>query len=312
MRKGIGLLGFFIIVLILIAGCTSPQSGAAAGTKSQKSGSGSSITSIPTSGYSSPQPQTTECSNNCPNMTRFVKFFPDVDGWQKPYPEWYGSGYCVIRGRYFELPNSDHYVDISIQDFSPCNYGTDVYLKNMPAGEFSTGLNGTVAYTVITYHGFPTLQVEFADNRKVTMIGRSIMINPKRSIEIDAGGLNTPSEIDAEIEKFANAIDFNGLAGIAYTIPSITTTPIKSRTVLVGAKYNPQDGMITVTNNGGSGVEDLSYITVSINGTNLPTNLDAKVGSVVTAHGTADLKNHIVAVAAFKDGVQQVIFDKFV
>ena len=161
----------------------------------------------------------------------------------------------------------------------------------------------------VTYHGYPTIRTELKINGKVSPDDMMIIINPKLSVSISSG-------IDAEIEKFANAIDFNGLARMADTLSSNAKTPtataIKSRYSFCRAKYNPQDGTITVTNKGGSGVEDLSYITVSVNGTNLPTSLDAKTGSVVTAYGTADSKNHIVAVATFKDGIQQVIFDTYV
>jgi hypothetical protein len=304
MRPGIVVLIFLIIVMVVASGCTS-SSGAAAGSKSRTSGSGSSITPASTQGYSIPQNM--RCSDNCPDMNQFEKYFPAVDGWRNNRPQLTGMGYCGISERYDELPDNKNQVIITIRDFSPCNYGADFYVKNLPAGEISTGANGTMAYTAITYHGFPTLQITFADKKtSVVGIGRMIVINPKLSIEIDAGNGSEP-EVDARIGKFANAIDFNGLALVGDTgVTHIPTTNPVSHTISVTARYS-QDGTITVTNNGGKDVADLTTLTVSVNGA-APVSLGATAGSKITVQGIAGSKNQVIATGTFRDGVQQVVF----
>lgn len=308
MRYRIVVLGFLIIFLIVIAGCTSSQSGTATGSKSQNSGSESSTTSVTTVSQSSPADMT--CQKKQIDAEPFKKFFPDISGFTGyPYTSYESFG---ISRNYHK--NDTEYFDIRINilDLFSCNNIDSKYLNKIDYPE-----NYNITSSFINYHGYPTwrydVDLSFFYTDGGNAIVYKILVNPKMSVDIvsfQRGQGLSKSEADAEIEKFANAIDFNGIIAIGKTEPTPTMAHA-SRNIRVTVKYNP-DGTITVTNNGGPDIGDLSNISVSVNGNYVPTNLDAKAGSVITVEGITGSKNRIIAMATFNDGAQQIVYDNFV
>jgi len=184
MRNGIIVLGFFIIVLILTAGCTSAQSG------------DTNVKTTPTYdsiGYHSLDP------------LQFQKFFPNIPGWQmdKPFIITAKSSSPNIMAGYGNSENH-HVVHVLFRDLGPYS---------------NSYLNSNTQNRIINFHGYPAVKVsgdiDIADDRGM---GVYIKINSRLAVEINADGLISEnyslSDADADIETFANAIDFNGFAAL--------------------------------------------------------------------------------------------------
>ncbi len=104
--------------------------------------------------------------------------------------------------------------------------------------------------------------------------------------------------------------DPNGISNPATTqYPGIS--PKKSKSIAVTAIPN-SNGTITVTNNGGPDMGDLSFITVSVNGVVVPNQLNSKMGSKLLVPGTAGSRNRVMAVGTFRDGTSQMLLDVYI
>jgi archaeal type IV pilus assembly protein PilA len=89
----------------------------------------------------------------------------------------------------------------------------------------------------------------------------------------------------------------------------------KTRNIAVTATKQGQN--ITVTNNGGPDIADLTSFNTTVykndGGTvNDATNLTKIVGSITKFTSSASGKDHVVVVALFNDGTNQVVLDTYV
>lgn len=310
----------FIIILVVIGGCSSPPSSAANGSKNQNAGTGSIATNAPTSGFSSPS------SKACwpkADMHRFKPFFPDIAGYQRGYKNEM-SGDVVLNRIVEKYSNSTFMVDLFIDDFSDCGIDTNDLFKNISVGDTSDNTSIS-SISRSNFHDYPATRIEITDkDGDLIDVLQSITINPKIIVSVNVltmkaafkslGMSNqelsnfqttSKSEFNAEIEKFVNAMDLNGIAKVGTTANAIT------KPISLTAQYHP-DGTITVTNNGGPGTEDLTLITISVNGGKLRDKLDPHAGSVVTIQGIPGSKNRIIAVGTFRNGTHQVVLETYV
>jgi hypothetical protein len=287
-----------VVISVAIAGCTSANPVSTSTEKSQKSINGS-LSASATSNSFSP-----DCQEYKGDMERFKKFIPNMTDYNlRAYP--YGN---QLRAVYSKGYPSTETVTITIDDYSSCNFDTDYLLKNA-----NRELGNSFVYSGTMYHGYPSIRAKVAIEGVLIELSQKIIVHPKLTVLIAVKRDNmSESDADAEIEKFANAIDFNNIAVTGGSSIDSPPQTAKTRIVKVTAQYNQQDGMITITNNGGSGIDELSYITISVNNANLPVKLDSKSGSVVTTKGTSATKNHVTATATFKDGGQQLVLDIYV
>jgi hypothetical protein len=318
MRRAIVVLGFFIIVLVVTGGCTSTQNPVANGSQSQNAGTGSVTANAPASGFSSPSSQV--CLPKT-DMHKFKPFFPDMAGYQRSYKNENSGDVELNKIEEKYTDNKNFLVDVYINDFSDCDVDTNSIFKNIKVGD--TDHNNTISSLITsTYRGYPATRIEVTDNDgDVIDVFQSITINPKiivsvnvlsyegifKSLDLSNQSMSnyqgTPkSTFDAEIDKFVNALDLNGIITVGNTANTIT------RPISLTAQYNP-DGTITVTSNGGPAAADLSVITVSVNGGKLRDKLDPQAGSTVTVQGIPGSKNRIIAVGAFRNGTHQVVLE---
>jgi len=243
MRREIVVLGFFIIVLILIAGCTSPQSGAAAGTKSQNP------SVIPTSQSIGDLLKSAEKIRNCSQQPtdplKFQKFIPSPppsytqfecgkNGVKScpSYSNQTGGGSSALFANYgnftdIEYPlspeNPNKWANIIFQDYGPCtdsSYLINSYYyqaaKQLP--DTSAGLNGTISM-VDNFHGYPAIRtVGYRPySNLIGTVEYQILVSNRLLVTIDISDNNSPeggtiSDLESNIDKFANAIDFKGFA----------------------------------------------------------------------------------------------------
>jgi len=87
--------------------------------------------------------------------------------------------------------------------------------------------------------------------------------------------------------------------------------PDMSRTVAVTA-HTSGNGMITIQNMGGPDVYDVTSFRVTVDGLEPATPLGPQMGSTINVQGKSGSKNHVIVLATFKDGVQQVVLDEYV
>jgi hypothetical protein len=313
MHQRVLVLIFCIIVMILVAGCTSPQSGAAAGSPIPEPGTRSLVTSAPTPGLLSSAFSSSKACWPLADMRRFSPIFPDMDGYRRDFNESSPGGLHAGRFDMIEEEYSGKFiVNLAIQDYSGCDVDATDLLKNVKAGD--TENNFTVS-SVDTgnYRGYPSTRVEIVNrNGEVCAVLQSIVINQKTLLTLGVSHLPSvymvpnfsvsKSEIHAEADKFLNTMDFNGIAMAA------TAVTQDNKPISLTARYNP-DGTIIVTSNGGPAVPDLSVIRVSVNKGKLRDRLDPQAGSTVTVNGIAGTKNHIIAVGTFINGTYQVLLE---
>ena len=134
------------------------------------------------------------------------------------------------------------------------------------------------------FHGYQAVKETLFFNNIGTIEGIFVGVTNRVGVGIVYTNPNSLSEADADIEKFANAIDFNAIAMMENNNPSFARVETTNRPISLTAQYNP-DGTITVTNNGGPGTVDLTIITVSVNGGTLRDKSDPQAGSTVTVQG---------------------------
>jgi hypothetical protein len=224
MRRDIVVFGFFIIVLIVIAGCSSPQIGSSTGPKSQTPSQGDSNVKTTSTMYAYP----TNCGLPSTNPIRFQKFIPNVEEWnaingvQNNYYENKEIGADLINPNYIMQQYASlgykqgitegkylWTVMVFFLDFGPCvteSSDVNAFLNNnfdfrkVKAGET----------TKINFHGYPAVYSTTSGSVRVT-----IGINNRLAVKIYTLGSSKEdslSEKEAEIERFANAIDFRGFA----------------------------------------------------------------------------------------------------
>jgi len=217
MRRDIVVLGFFIIVLIVIAGCTSIQSAATTESKNQNSGLGdTNVKTTSASSYTS----SSECKLQPMDPILFQKFFPNVPGWTRKYSgtDKYDRG--IFRGNSFnnevyslsDKSNPSVRVIVGFGDRGPCvteSTGLNWQINNEKIGEF----DGFITSKINDFHGYPAIY-------KISNVSNQyregyVIIGIKNRYYVSIGTTGEEysiSEAEANLEKFGNVIDFRGLA----------------------------------------------------------------------------------------------------
>jgi hypothetical protein len=221
MRNGIVVLGFFIIVLIVISGCTT-QNETTAGSKSQNSASmDSTVKTSSASSYASP----TTCKLLSVDPIRFQKFLPDVPGWTRvngqaitpgvnyfynPVP----NGESRIEERYWQNPEdkiNSKQVVVQFWDNGPC-YTTSrgaLFERMLERKDDINTITG-----IDNFHGYPAVK---SVNFNTTYIYQGeeihILISERQIVDIWTSGRGyTESEAEGNIEKFLSGTDLDGFA----------------------------------------------------------------------------------------------------
>jgi hypothetical protein len=226
MRQWVVVVGFFIIVLIVITGCTSPQSGNPPASNNQKSTMG--VTTIKTtfaSSYTSP----VKCEISAPDPVQFQKFLPDVPGWTREYGKTikkeYNYHYISMPGNYAwikevyqqnpEDPMHTTRVIVEFFEYNPCNnQSSDVYADLNQIFESKDDIQGLITTRIDNFHGYPAVKrMRFNATDFIQQEYVYIGINNRLRVDIATTGSGySESEAGVNIEKFSNAIDFAGLA----------------------------------------------------------------------------------------------------
>jgi len=217
MRYGIVVLGFFIVVLIMISGCTSPQIESSPELNRQDSAPGNANSII-------------QCSQLPVDPIRFQKFLPTIPG----YTPYFGpkiseganyinftkkTGYSFVNfiADFYQISNSNR-VEVMFEDLGPCSgdFALDqIYSRTGSLGlgrEYMSGWEKDRYANKINFHGYPATR----DTRNINGVTEDyvrIGVNNRLFVTISAIGRDYSfSQADADIEKFANAIDFKGFA----------------------------------------------------------------------------------------------------
>jgi len=243
MRREIVVLGSFIIVLILIAGCTSTQDGTSTGSKSQNPTQVYTTGKITFESYMDP---IFECNLPPKDPILFQKFLPNVPG----YDRFFGQNLSG-RNNNFQLitihtkkttiynyanritetyhisdrsnPNtkSVSVASVSFEDLGPCAPSVDTRLNLVQSGTFENDNDRTTVSKITNFHGYPAKHTIVASKNPgyIRQDWVDILIsNRLHAIILVQGYWELPplseAEAEAEIEKFANAIDFRGLASL--------------------------------------------------------------------------------------------------
>jgi len=188
-------LGFFLIVLMLFAGCTSAQK--------------------------------STCNQSSTDPLQFQKFLPDVSGYEREF----GQNSSVENNYRKDSPGwingiEDHYkipgqntkntVSVSFYDLGPCvteSTGVSALLENYPFGIYLDTTESRVSF-----HGYPAIHVItfYLASEYIRSVSYRIGINNRLYVVITRYDSSDKrvllSEAEADIEKFANEIDFGGLA----------------------------------------------------------------------------------------------------
>ena len=226
MRRDIVMLGFFIIVLILIAGCTSTQNGTATGSKSQNPASRDTNVKMTYIEYMTP---IFECNLPPIDPIRFQKFLPNLSGYERQYGQNIsGNNYVVntkmtdgnintiysnrIIEKYSTSDKSLISSYVAFEDYGPCAESLDARLNLNEYGTFKTK-----THSKITFHGYPAQHMVDTNGTPgyINQDYVTIWINNRLSVHISIESYSEGyplSEAEADIEKFANAIDFKGFA----------------------------------------------------------------------------------------------------
>jgi hypothetical protein len=319
MRQWVLAVGFFIIVLIVIAGCTAPQSGATTGSNNQYPAFENANSII-------------QCNQPPLDPIRFQSFFPNVPGFTPRFGQKIleGDNYINFTKKndysfvnfisdWYQVSDKSKVIVVMFEDLGPCSGDFALDQSYMNTGKSGIGrlyMSGGAKDSYakkINFHGYPASHAIINATDSFQDIVR-ISVNNRLFVTITALGSTkeySVSEADADIEKFANAIDFNAIAMMKNNNPSFARVETTNRPISMTAQYNP-DGTITVTNNGGPGTVDLTIITVSVNGGTLRDKLDPQAGSTVTVQGIPGSKNRIIAVGAFRNGTHQVVLETYV
>ena len=232
MRRAIIVLGFFIFVLFLFAGCTSTQSGVSAGSKSQNHATWDII--LGTTYGPGDGKMNDECWLKTSDITRFQKFFPDVSGWtreDKPRtnylvdkfdPSCTTGGQCYITYKYQKQDNPRISVTVTFNDNGACTQESTGVYKELNDFYKKKPVWWNATTKIDNYHGYPAIKL-FKNTILYSTVNNYVGITNRLHVEISGtsvmkttnGIVDSEAEIDADIEKFADAIDFNGIAASA-------------------------------------------------------------------------------------------------
>jgi len=231
MRRDIVVLGFFIIVLILTAGCSSPQNGVPTGSKSQNPTQVYTTGKITFESYMDP---IFECNLPPKDPILFQKFLPNVPGYNRQFGQNLSvrSGNGVLEAivvetkknsnyhysnrigeAYFSISDMINWVGVYFEDLGPCAPSVDTRLNLFESYTF-----GEVTRSKINnFHGYPAVKTIHVGKKPgyVTSIQVDILITNRLIVGITAAdftGEHPLSDTEADIERFANAIDFKGFS----------------------------------------------------------------------------------------------------
>jgi len=233
MRQGIVVLGFFIIVLIVIAGCTSTQSGAATGSNSQGPALQTTNHIMTVEDYWTP---IFECKQPAVDPKQLQKFLPNVPGYDRRYGQNIsGMNYMVqtkekndARRIYDNIILESYTISgklysskiiVELQDLGPCAGSVEPLLNIFDYGTRDYNPSGTLTETTVrinNFHGYPAVHIFITNKTSGYLVNTQyhIFVSNRLNviISIDCSFNECPlSESEAEIEKIANAIDFKGL-----------------------------------------------------------------------------------------------------
>ena len=223
MRRGSIVLGFFIIVLIITSGCTSPQGSSTGSSNQSPALKDTGVETTPVLSEISP----TGCTLSSTDPILFQKFLPDVFGYEREFGQNISAGNNYrkdvpgwINGieDHYKIPGqfSQNTVSVSFYDLGPCvteSTGVSARLDNYHFGIYLDTTEST-----INFHGYPSIHVirTFFPSENIRSDSYRIGINNRLYVVISRSSSPDErvriSEAEADIEKFANAIDFNGLA----------------------------------------------------------------------------------------------------
>jgi hypothetical protein len=195
MRQVILAWGCSLIVLVLIAGCTTPQHA--------------------------------PCNLSSTDPIKFQKFLPDIPGYEREFgqnisvgdnyrkdsPGWLNGieDHYKISGQ-----NTQNTVSVSFYDLGPCvNESTGVFAR---LNTYHFGIYLDTIESRVTFHGYPAIHVIRTIFPSELIRSDSYSIGISNRLYVVISRYTSPdkkiplSEAEADIEKFANAIDFNGLA----------------------------------------------------------------------------------------------------
>jgi hypothetical protein len=215
-------LGFFILVLIVVAGCTSAQNGNSTGSKIQNPASGN--TNIKTTSADIIT-LANECKQPPEDPIKFQKFLPDVPGWTRvngqaitPWVNYFynpvPNGESRIEERYWQNPEdkiNSKQVVVQFWDNGPC-YTTSrgaLFERMLERKDDINTITG-----IDNFHGYPAVK---SVNFNTTYIYQGeeihILISERQIVDIWTSGRGyTESEAEGNIEKFLSGTDLDGFA----------------------------------------------------------------------------------------------------
>ena len=217
MGRGFVVLGFFVLILTIIAGCSSIQRESSTGSNSQNPVQGNAKGGSP---YDSGGTLQSDCKLAMPDASRFEKFLPDVPGWVV-YNKSTVREKDKIAEVYVDGPPylyTTNIVAVEIADKGPCVTGSTGVNALLDAAydrkRYFPPYNDTSR--IANFHGYPAVKITLFIPSSYTNSERIFIgINNRLMVSLKASRTSetfTLSEADAIIEKFANAIDFNGIA----------------------------------------------------------------------------------------------------
>jgi hypothetical protein len=220
MRFGLAIIVFLIIVLIAFTGCTSSHGGTANGSNSQNSVQGANVEMTTTTSIDS----LINCDELPVDPIRFQRFLPDVPGYERTFGQkisWGNnyvnftrmkktSGYANFIADQYQISDKSNLnmVVVSFEDLGPC--AGDIGLKRNILSEGQK--NAT--RTIVNFHGYPADHT-IINNYNEIYDFESIEVSNRLYVTIKAHGAPEDysiHEAEADIEKFANAIDFKGFS----------------------------------------------------------------------------------------------------
>ena len=220
MRRGIVVLVFFIIVLLITAGCISAQNGTPTGPDTRNPAPGT--TNVKTTPASLPV-SPSDCGLPSPDPIRFQKFLPEVSGWtgQTGGTIYYALNIenvtksvhrdnQICEGYQISDTSNAKTVYVCFLDKGPCVTGTTGVTAFFNEYKIAT-VNGDTLNKIDNFHGYTAIRLTDPVIPLLYYIG----INNRLYVSVriqDLSGKGSLSEKEADIEKFMNAIDFKGFA----------------------------------------------------------------------------------------------------
>ena len=222
MRQVMIVPGCSFLALMLITGCITIQIDTPFGSDNQ---SPSLIGTQVTTTYEVPHFSHTECNLSSADPITFQKFLPDIPGYEREFGQNISAGNNYNRnspGRlngiedHYKIPGSQNTVSVSFYDLGPCateSTGVSAFLN-----DYYNRVYQNILTRKTSFHGYQALHtIHTIDSSSyIRRDAYSIGINNRLYVVISAYSSSDKglllSEAEADIEKFANAIDFNGLA----------------------------------------------------------------------------------------------------